>query len=166
MLGFAIANIARETRVNGDKPLLVYTQIPRDAAPGQSVTAQFTLDSALQNPDDKFERVSLRLNRETQSDFHVVAVNPPSDSTEMRGRGRYYLWKELPRNTTLKITLRSPPENAKNGGVLRLHATLWAASYQQFEVRASIATTGAKAALTGRALGARAPIQNPREMAR
>lgn len=167
LLGLAIASIARETRVSGDKPLLVYTQIPRDIGAGQNVTAQFTLDSALENPDDSFERVSLRLNHETQHDFLVIAIKPPPTLTESRGRGRYYLWDELPRNTALKLTLQ-PRSNVKKSGALRLHATLWAASYEQFEVRANIITVSANSAASGRVSAAPtlAPIQTAPEVAR
>lgn len=160
-LGLGIASIARETRAIGDKPLLVYTQIPRDFAPGQTITVQFTLDSALENPDDYFERVSLRLNQQTQRDFLGITVQPTPVTIETRGRGRYYLWDKLPRNTALKLALKPRPQSR---GVLQIHATLWAAQYQQFEVRASIAKaatkpgTGAKPAL--------APMQSAPEMAR
>ena len=167
LLGLAIASIARETRAIGDKPLLVYAQIPHDVAPGQNVTANFTLDSALENPDDNFERVSLRLNHETQHDFLVIAIKPPPTLTERRGRGRYYLWDELPRNTALQLTLQ-PQSNVKKGGTLRFHATLWAATYQQFEVRANIVEVSANAMELGRVSVAPnlAPIQTAPKVAR
>lgn len=161
MLGLAIASIARETRAVGDKPLLVYTQVPRDFTPGQTIMAQFTLDSALENPDDDFERVSLRLSQQTQRDFVGITVQPPPVAIESRGRGRYYLWDKLPRNTALKLALKTRP---KTSGLLQIHVTLWAAQYQQFEVRASIASAATK----NRALAksAVAPMQNPPRVAR
>lgn len=139
-LGFAIASIARETQGGGDKPLLVYAQIPRKVAKGQQVVAKFTLDSALENAGDSFENVSLRLTRETQRQFVIILVKPPPDAIEMRGRGRYYLWKELPRGSAIQLTIM-PRQTAPNRGTLSLQATLWAAQYEQFEVRASIETT-------------------------
>ena len=163
LLGLAIASIARETRAIGDKPLLVYAQIPRDVAPGQTVTAQFTLDSPLENPDDNFERVSLRLNRETQRDFSVQAVQPTPTAIERRGRGYYYLWDALPRNTAIKLALLPRSKRLKTGGVLQLHATLWAAQYQQFEVRASVSSVAAPDAATS---PASAPMQRAPDVAR
>ena len=141
MLGLAIASLVREARDNGDKPLVVYAQIPRDVAPGQTVTAQFTLDSALENPEASFNRVSLRLSRETQRDFVTVTVQPTPVAIEMRGSGRYYLWNNLPRNTALQLAL-TPRSDAR--GVLRLHAAVWAAEYKQFDVRASLETKNSR----------------------
>lgn len=168
MLGLAIASIAREARVSGSKPLLVYTQIPRDINSGQNVTAQFTLDSALENPDAKFERVSLRISPETQRDFLIIAIKPPATSSEMRGLGRYYLWDELPRNTALQLTLRPRTKLFAKGDVLRLHATLWAATYEQFEVRANLTTGSASSVQTddARAKSALSPIQAAPKVAR
>ncbi len=144
-LGLTIASITREARVIGDSPLLVYTQIPREVAPGQSVRVQFTLDSALQNPDKDFERVSLRLSSQMQRDFVGITIQPPPVSIERRGRGRYYLWDALPRNTALKLTLQPrAPADATASDVLQIQATLWAARYQQFEVRTSIVRTAAR----------------------
>ncbi len=160
MLGLTIAGIARETRESGDKPLLVYTQIPRDIPNGQTAIAQFTLDSAQESPDDNFERVSLRLGRQTQRDFVIVSIQPAPVAIETRGSGRYYLWDELPRNTALKLALQPRAQGARAGGVLQLHATIWAAQYQQFEVRATISTS---AAAKTRAV---APIQTAPEVAR
>ena len=163
MLGLAIASVARETRARNDKPLLVYSQIPRTAAPGQTVKAQFTLDSALENPDDNFQLVSLRLGDDTQRKWVIVNVNPAPDSSEMRGRGRYYLWDELPRNTTIVITLQ-----ARATGVLPLHATLWAAQYQQFEVRASLntANTATRGTASGAPKKAAPSMQTPAKVAK
>ncbi len=144
MLGLTIAGIARESRTDGAKPLLVYAQIPREAATGQTVTAHFTLDSAQESPDDNFERVSLRLGHQTRRDFVIVGVQPAATSIELRGRGRYYLWDELPRNTAIKLALRPRAKAAGAGELLQLQATIWAAQYQQFEVRSTIAR-GAKA---------------------
>ena len=141
-LGLAIAGIARETSAGGDKPLLVYTQIPRDYTPGQTVKVQFTLDSALENPDDNFERVSLRLSQQTQREFIGLTLQPMPSAIEARGRGRYYLWDKLPRNTAIKLALTPPSQS----GTLNIQATLWAAQYQQFEVRASIAKAPKKSA--------------------
>lgn len=139
-LGFAIASIARETQGGGDKPLLVYAQVPRKVSVGQKFVAKFTLDSALENAGDSFENVSLRLSRETQRHFVIILVKPPPDAIEMRGRGRYYLWNELPRGSAIQLTIM-PRQTAPNPSILPLQATLWAAQYQQFEVRASIETT-------------------------
>ena len=154
-LGLAIAGIARETSAGGDKPLLVYTQIPRTFAPGQTLTVQLTLDSALEPPDDNFERVSLRLSQQTQRDFSDIRVQPAPSAIERRGRGSYYLWNTLPRNSALKIVLTPRPQS----GALQLQATLWAARYQQFEVRANIAKASNK--VGERAEIAVTPGQNP-----
>ena len=162
ILGLAIASIARETRFIGDKALLVYARIPREVAFGQTVTAQFTLDSALENPDNTFENVSLRLSRVTQNEFVIVKVQPAPASTGMRGVGMYYEWDELPRNSAIQLSL-SP--RAKKTGILQLHATLWAAQYQQFAVRATIETV----APTGATLvtpTATAPMQKPAKVAK
>ena len=162
LLGLAIASIARETRSIGDKPLLVYSRIPREATFGHNVTAQFTLDSIAENSDEEFERVSLRLSRVTQSQFVIVKVRPAPDAIAMRGLGLYYEWNELPRNSAIQLTI-SP--RAKTSGLLQLKATWWAAQYQQFEVRATI-ETGAN---TGTATGASAttaPMQSPAKVAR
>ena len=155
-LGFTIASLTRETRAVGDKPLLVYTQIPRDFAPGQTISVQFTLDSATENPDDNFERVSLRLGKQMQRDFINIAVQPPPVSIERRGQGRYYLWDKLPRNTAIQVTLQS---RAQTADIMQVHATLWAANYQQFEVRTNIARAAAKAATKNGA-----PMQNAPKM--
>ena len=162
MLGLAIASIARETRASGDKPLLVYSRIPREISFGQSATAQFTLDSALENPDDTFERVSLRLSRATQNQFIIAKVQPAPDFIETRGQGRYYGWAKLPRNSIVQLTLAP---RSKTTGILQLQATLWAAQYQQFEVRATIETKigGAVAAPVTTSA---APMQNSSKMAR
>lgn len=140
MLGLAMANLTRETRASNDKPLLVYAQIPREVISGQTVNAQFTLDSAQQDADDVFERVSLRLSHETQRDFVITGILPTPTARETRGRGRYYLWDKLPRNTAIRLALKPRAQSAKIGGILQLRATFWAAHYQQFEVRASIST--------------------------
>ncbi len=137
MLALAIANLAAETRNLGDKPLLIYSQIPRTVRVGQMATAQFTLDSALKEADNNFETVSLRLSQQTQSHVVVVNVQPPPDTTEMRGQGRYYGWDELPRNSIIKMVFM-PGKTEKNGAVLPLQLTFWAAQYRQFEVRAAI----------------------------
>ena len=142
VLGLVIASITRETLAVGDKPLLVYTQIPRDFAPGQTIKVQFTLDSALEHPDDSFERVSLRLSQQMQRDFIDITIQPPPAAIERRGRGRYYLWNKLPRNTALKLALRPRPQSE---GALQIQATLWAAHYRQFDVRASLAKAAIKA---------------------
>lgn len=142
VLGLSVASITRETRTVSDKPLLVYTQIPRDFAPGQTLRVQFTLDSALEHPDNNFERVSLRLSQQTQRDFINITIQPPPAAIEERGRGRYYIWDELPRNTTLKLALQSRPQTE---AILQIQATLWAAHHQQFDVRASIAPSAQKA---------------------
>ena len=139
LLGWAIASIAREGREGGDKPLLVYSQVPRAVAPGQTATAQFTLDSAQENPDSDFKAVSLRLSRETRRDFVIANVQPAPTKRETRGSGIYYLWDELPRNGAIRLALK--PRAASNAaGVLQLRATLGARGYQMFEVRASIET--------------------------
>ena len=168
LLGLAIASIARETRSIGDKPLLVYAQIPRDARAGQTVTAQFTLDSAQENADDSFERVSLRISRITQNQFVIVSVRPTPDSTSMRGTGRYYQWDELPRNSAIRLSI-SPragqQTRAQEPAILQLRATLWAAQYQQFEVRATIESAPRARAALG-AVSAQKPMQKPPEVAR
>ena len=135
LLGATIASIARETSAGGDKSLLVYTQMPRDYTLGQTVTMQFTLDSAQEPPDDDFARVSLRLSSQTQRDLVGITIIPAPASIEARGSGRYYLWDKLPRNSAIKLAFR-PRANAS--GVLQIQATLWAAQYRQFEVRANI----------------------------
>ena len=137
VLGLSIASVTREARVGGDKPLLVYTQLPRDFAPGQTIRVQLTLDSALENPEANFENVSLRLSQQMQRDFVNVTIQPKPTSIERRGSGRYYLWDELPRNSALKLALQARPQT---GGVLQIQATLRAAHYRPFEVRASLAT--------------------------
>ena len=146
VLGLAIAGIARETRAGGDKPLLVYAQIPRDFTPGQPVRVQFTLDSALENPDDNFERVSLRLSPQTQRELVGLTIQPTPVAIETRGHGRYYLWDKLPRNSALKLVL-TPRANTN---ILQIQATLWAAQYQQFEVRASLAKATKKSSSPAR----------------
>ena len=159
ILGLAIASIARETRAIGDKPLLIYAQIPREARAGQTVTAQFTLDSAQENADDSFERVSLRISRLTQTQFVIVSVRPTPDSTSMRGTGLYYGWKALPRNSTVLLAVAPRAGQTPRGqspAILQLRATFWAAQYRQFEVRATIESAPPiSAAIVG------APAQNP-----
>ena len=166
MLGLAIASIARETRASGDKPLLVYAQFPREMAPAQIIKARFTLDSALENPDDNFRRVSLRLGRDTRRAFGAISITPKPVAVEMRGRGQYYLWDQLPRNTVIEVTLRGSANQKR--GVLPLHATLWAAEYQQFEVRANIEVGAKVEAKTGASYPRRtlAPMQKAPEVAR
>ena len=156
MLALAIANLAAESRNSGDKPLLVYAQIPRDLRVGKMATAQFTLDSALKEADDKFKNVSLRLSQQTQSHVVVVSVQPPPDATEMRGHGRYYGWDELPRGSVIKIIFM-PGKAEKNGAVLPLQLTFWAAQYRQFEVRAAIETTAPSSSKSAVAPMQRAP---------
>ena len=140
MLALAIANLAAESRNAGDKPLLVYAQIPRAVRNGQTVTAQFTLDSALKEADDNFENVSLRVGQQTQSHVVIVSVQPTPDATERHGHGLYYKWDELPRNSVIKIVFM-PGKTERTGAVLPLQLTFWAAQYRQFEVRAAIETT-------------------------
>ena len=154
VLALAIANLAAESRNLGDKPLLVYSQIPRSLRASQMATAQFTLDSALKDADDEFQNVSLRLSRQTQSHVAIVSVQPPPDSTEMRGQGRYYGWDELPRGSTIKIVLM-PAKSEKNGAVLPLQLTFGAAQYRPFEMRATLET-----ATPISAKSAAAPIQD------
>ena len=141
MLGLAIASIARETKARGDKPLVVYAQMPRETVPAQSFIARFTLDSALEDPDDNFRRVSLRLGQDTRHAWGAIGIKPKPKFTEKRGRGFYYLWDELPRNSVIEVTLAARA-GQKRGDVLPIHATLWAAEYQQFEVRANVEVNG------------------------
>ncbi len=139
MLALAIANLAAESRNSGDKPLLVYSQIPRVLRVGQMATAQFTLDSALKDADDKFEDFSLRVSQQTQSHVVIISVQPTPDATEMHGHGLYYKWDELPRSSIIKITFM-PGKTEKIDAVLPLQLTFWATDYRQFEVRAAIET--------------------------
>ena len=135
-LGVGVISIVRETRERTGKPLLVYLRLPRTLAPGQVGTAVFTLDSAEETPDATFEGVQLRLGREMLRELTVVALQPPPQRVELRGRGRYYAWDELPRGTRIRLNFKR--RTAKDA--LRLRATLTATGYLPFEVRSTIAT--------------------------
>ena len=161
LLGLAVASIERETRTVNNKPLAVYSQLPRVIAPGQTINARFTLDSAQENPDDEFKSVSLRLSRATQNNFVLVLVQPAPTTIETRGRGLYYLWEELPRNTTLKLDFK--PRVSKK--VAQLQVTLWAANYRHFEVRSSVEIRAPQMQLP-RIQAPLAPMQTPSKVAK
>ena len=156
VLGAAIASLALETSARGGKPLLVYAQLPRQIAAGQSVSAQFALDSAEENPDATFNGVSLRLGRETRALWQVVALRPAPTSSGRQGSGFYYYWDALPRNGSLVLTLRARGQTSQTSGALPFRVTLAAQNYAPFEVRTSV---GARAAAV-------APMQKPANVAR
>ena len=139
-LGWAIASVARETRERADKPLLVYAQVARALAPDGTASAIFTLDSAEENPDALFQTVRLRLSRETRRDFAVINLLPRPQLTDTLGSGTYYGWNELPRGTSLRLTLRA--RRTEKSSALRVRASVIAANHAPFEVRATVDAAG------------------------
>lgn len=133
-LALGVVSLSRETRQRSGRPFVVYARIPRELAPGKVGVASFTLDSAEENPDARFQGVQFNLSRETLREIIVVSFQPAPNLSELRGHTRYYIWESLPRGSALRLSFKPRVQS----DVLHLRATLWATGYAPFEARSTI----------------------------
>jgi hypothetical protein len=135
-LALAFISITQETRLTDEAHLIVYPQVPRVVALGDTLNTQFQLDSVAASEPDAFDDARLRLPRALLAEFTVVAVAPPPQAELVTRGGRYLVYNHLARETPISLAL-SPRRIGQFSFVVQLYAK----GYYPFEIRNFVTVT-------------------------
>ncbi|MDQ3815743.1 MAG: hypothetical protein M3347_17655 [Armatimonadota bacterium] len=118
--------------------LIVYPQTPRTAPVGRKLVARFMVDAIdTSRRDPSLQGVKLRMQQDFFQNFTLIAITPRPDEIRNFGRGRYFYYQSLPRESQLRLILR-----AEHPGRHRLKATIYAQQHLPVDYLATIRVLG------------------------
>lgn len=122
-----------DTRPLESEMLLIYAQMPQQAAPDGFIYARFALDSTEVPSPETFNDVRLRLPRSLFDNFRLIRISPTPARRRATGGGLYFEWKRLEREKAITLVL-SPRRLGKH----EWRVSLYARGYHPFQRRGQV----------------------------
>ena len=120
--------------------LIVYAQTQRITQVGNTLVVRLTIDSigdTAARDDPALHGIKFRVPQEFFNKFALVSLEPRPDEVTNFGKGRYFYYGSLPRETQLRFTLR-----ALQAGRHRLTTTIYAQQQLPTDYLATIRVLG------------------------